>query len=212
MGDTPDEMVPSAYSEFAKLSDRTNSLVIYFSANEYIHMFFDSQRILLRRGVSWHLQAGTVKNAEDELSREHQVKKAVISRAIQIALELSDRGQGALITIGDHDSVLKYCDTPKTGSLRWKRMNVISSNVDPIVALASQDGATIINSEGEILQAMTALRPPTNVTVHEEVGKGTRHSTAAKISKVTNAVVFAVSVDGRITVYSHGAIKFKVMG
>jgi DNA integrity scanning protein DisA with diadenylate cyclase activity len=46
----------------------------------------------------------------------------------------------------------------------------------------------------------------------EEVGKGSKHSTAAKISKVTEAACIAVSVDGRITVYSEGKVLFKMMG
>ena len=62
------------------------------------------------------------------------------------------------------------------------------------------------------MQAMTTLRPPVGVAVEEEAGRGTKHSTAAKVSKVTNSVCIAVSVDGRITVYSRGLVAFKIMG
>jgi DNA integrity scanning protein DisA with diadenylate cyclase activity len=46
----------------------------------------------------------------------------------------------------------------------------------------------------------------------EEVGKGSKHSSAAKISKISEAIVFAVSVDGRITLFSHGEHALKRMG
>ena len=76
----------------------------------------------------------------------------------------------------------------------------------------TQDGATVIASDGIVVQGMTFLRPPAGTAAEEEVGRGSKHSTAAKISAATKAIAIAVSVDGRITIYSGGQVKLKVMG
>jgi DNA integrity scanning protein DisA with diadenylate cyclase activity len=83
---------------------------------------------------------------------------------------------------------------------------------DAIIGLMSQDGATIISADGAIVQGMTFLRPPVGTAAQEEVGRGSKHSTAAKISSATAALSVAVSVDGRVTLYSGGEVKLKVMG
>ena len=205
-----DSLLPEGLSSLAPISMK--GLVLHFSEPGRIHMLSQGQRVLLRRDIGWHLQAGAIKNAVDELAREYNIDKLALKRSIQLAYELSHRGLGALLTLGDHVEVLKYGSPLKGGSIRWKTMNIRTDRLESIVALACQDGATVISGSGEVLQGQTTIHPPQSTEVEMEVGRGSRHSTAAKISKITKAVVFAVSVDGRITVYTDGVIKFKVMG
>lgn len=136
----------------------------------------------------------------------------MLRRVIQTAFQLSDAGHGSLIAVGDHLNVIKHADSPKTAHVEWAPMDLATTPLEGLIGVMSQDGATIISGGGEIVQAMTTLRPPPGVEVEEEIGRGTKHSTAAQISKITHALCIAVSVDGRITVYSRGAVAFKVMG
>lgn len=207
-----DAMVPDSLTELAKFTSTHVSIVFYCSAPNRIHLFYKGHRILLKRSAAWHLQASTLSRAVDELARQHAVSSDAIRHAIHLALELSDRNAGAMLTIGDHEAVLKFSDQPKHKFIELSRMQLGVTETGPILTLAAQDGATIMDSKGEILRGMAFLRAPVDVDVQDEVGKGARHSTAVRMSKVTNALVLAVSSDGRITAYSNGSIKFKVMG
>ena len=135
-----------------------------------------------------------------------------MQEVFRLALRLSDQGKGALLTVGDHESVIRMSDPPKTEHMEWAEMHLGESRDEAILGLMSQDGATIASGNGQVVQGMTFLRPPAGTDAEEEIGKGSKHSTASKISKVTESVCIAVSVDGRITVYSGGAIAFKMMG
>lgn len=125
---------------------------------------------------------------------------------------MSDEGIGALITVGDHENVLKICDPPNTSHIRWMPTYLNRTSDEAIMGLMSQDGSTVISKDGSMVQSMTFLRPPVGAEGEEEVGRGSKHSTAAKVSGITNAICVAISVDGRITIYSRGKIAFKMMG
>ena len=58
---------------------------------------------------------------------------------------------------------------------------------------------------------MTFLRPRADVEAEIEVGKGSKHSTAAKTSAITNALCITVSQDGPITAYSKGKVALKII-
>jgi len=170
------------------------------------------QRILSYRGAMWHLHTAELHRGIRDLSSRHGIDVPVLEEVLRLSIRLSDESKGALITVGCHDSVIKFSDPPKTGHITWERMRLGESPDESILGLMSQDGATIVSGSGEVVQGMTFLRPPAGTVAEEEVGKGSKHSTAAKISKIAGAVCVAVSVDGRVTVYSRGAIAFKIMG
>lgn len=209
---TADAMVPDSLIELAKFSNRHECLVFYFSAPSRIHLLYGGHRILLRRGTGWHLQASTLNRAVAELARLHSVSQEVIRQAIHVAFQLSDLGKGAMLTLGDHQAVVNCSDPPKSDLIKFGTLRLGASDAGTVVSLAAQDGATIISDDGTIHRVMAFLRVPSDVAVEEELGKGVRHSTAARVSKITKALVFAVSSDGRITAYSQGSVKFKVMG
>jgi DNA integrity scanning protein DisA with diadenylate cyclase activity len=203
--------LPLAYQKAAAASRASNGMVLVFLKENRIAIFSCGNRVLWHRGAAWHLQSIDIERGIRELSNKHNIEFPVLHRVIHTAFQLSDSGHGSLITVGDHPHVIVNSDPPKTDHVEWAPMD-LTTPLEGLVGIMSQDGATIISGGGEIVQAMTTLRPPPGVVVREEIGRGTKHSTAAKISKVTDALCIAVSVDGRITVYSKGEIAFKVMG
>ena len=209
---TGDPFLPKAYHLPAAASASSSGLLFLFSGNGRVSVFYKGQRILSHRGATWHLHTTELERGIRDLSKKYQIDVPVLQQVFRIALRLSDEGKGALITVGDHEAVIDISDPPKTKHLEWVDMHLGESRDEAILGLMSQDGATIVSGNGQVVQGMTFLRPPARTEAEEEVGRGSKHSTASKTSKVTKAVCLAVSVDGRVTVYSDGSIAFKIMG
>lgn len=207
-----DVFLPERYHKAARASITTHGLIFLFNGNGRVSVFQKGIRILSRRGASWHLQTDQINRGIESLANDHSLDARVLQGVLKLSYRMSDEGKGALITVGDHKHVLKICDPPKTKHFRWLPMNIISTNDETMIGLISQDGATIVAKDGSIIQGMTFLRPPPGTEGEVEVGRGSKHSTAAKVSSITNAICIAVSVDGRITVYSNGRMAFKMMG
>jgi len=209
---TNDFFLPLTYQKAAAASRTSGGLIVVFLTDNRIAMFYKGNRVLWYRGAAWHLQTIDIDRGIRELSNRHNIEFPILLRTIHTVFQLSDHGHGSLITVGDHLRVIGYSDPPKTDHVQWVPMDLTSTPMEGLIGVMSQDGATIISGGGEIIRAMTTLRPPAGVDIKEETGRGTKHSTAVTISKITDALCIAVSVDGRITVYSKGEIAFKVMG
>jgi len=207
-----DTFLPEIYQPAASASAKSAGLLFLYSGEGRIHVFYKGQLILSHRGANWHLQNNKLERAIRELSNKHHIDVPVLQAVFKLTFSLADRGKGALLTVGDQEAVVSMSDPPKTEYMKWVELQLGRSEDEAILGLMSQDGATIISGNGRIVQGMTFLRPPAGIKAAEEVGKGSKHSTASKISKVTNAVCIAVSVDGRISVYSGGDMYFKLMG
>ncbi len=208
-----DPFLPKRYRKAAVASLKAEGLLFLFGGNGRVSVFHDGNRILSHRGASWHLHTSELNRGIKSLSKEHSLDIKALQEVLRIAYRMSDEGLGALITVGDHENVLNISDPPKTGHFHWKSMHLGLTGDEVFIGLMSRDGATIVAKDGSIIQGMTFLRPPAGAKGEEEVGRGSKHSTAAKVSEVTNAVCVAVSVDdGRVTVYSKGHIAFKMMG
>lgn len=208
----PDSLLPGIYQRAAHASRASGGILFLFLEDNRIAVFYSGQRVLWHRAAAWHLQPSDLSRGIRELAISHEIELPTLEQVVRLAFQLSDSGKGGLITVGDHINVVENSDPPKTDHIEWEPMDLAAAPAEGLVGVMSQDGATIISGGGEIVQAMTTLRPPPGVEVEEETGRGTKHSTAGKISKVTNAICIAISVDGRITVYSEGGVAFKVMG
>jgi hypothetical protein len=205
-------LLPERYHRAARASLDTRGLLFLFSGDDRATVFYSGKRLLGYRGASWHLQLPDLEQGIRQFARLNAVDPNALLHVFRLALRLSDEGHGALITIGDHEAVLRLSDKPKTGHFTWSNLHLRSSDSDAVIGLMRQDGATIISDEGAIIQGMTFLRPPAGAPGVEEVGKGSKHSTAAKISGATGCIAVAVSVDGQITVFTKGEVLLKLMG
>ena len=206
-----DYAVPERCQRAAGASRILQGLLFLFDGGGRVSLFHNGGRLLVHRGSTWH-RTTIDSRVLSALALSHQLKTSVLESVLRLAFNLSDQGAGALITVGDEHEVQRYSDPPTTAHVRWTQMSVEKTPNAAILPLLHQDGATIIAADGAVVQGMTFLRPPPGVQAVEEVGKGSKHSTAAKISKITKAIVVAVSVDGRITVFSNGEHALKRMG
>jgi len=207
-----DALLPPRYRGAALASQSSDALCFVFLGSGRIQVFFRGQRILSYRKAAWHLQLQDFTRGLAVLAKEHSIHASVLDAVMRIALLLADGGKGTLLTVGDHEGVLTLSDPPMTAHMRFPpfRLGVVPDEM--ITGLMAQDGATIISADGTVRQSMTFLRPPVGTEAEEEVGRGAKHSTAAKISQATQCVAIAVSVDGRVTLYGKGAVRLKIMG
>lgn len=207
-----DPLLPERYLSAAKFSLNSKGLLFLFAGDNRVSVFNQGKRLLSYRNSSWHYYTSKIENVAENLSIKHSVISDVLKRVLKIAFQMSDEGKGALICIGDHENVLKYTDPLEAGHFDIERINIKTVNDNAIIGLLSQDGGTIFSSEGILIQTMIFIRPPAGTKGHEETGKGSKHSTASKITTITNTVSIAVSVDGQITIFTNGEVYFKMMG
>jgi DNA integrity scanning protein DisA with diadenylate cyclase activity len=73
-----------------------------------------------------------------------------------------------------------------------------------LINLAKQDGATVIDVQGQFRGCMVLLRPDAGTWAEIGAGKGARHSSAAKMSAEAECLAITVSQDGPVTIYDSG--------
>ena len=207
-----DKYLPERYWAAASTSKKYDALLILFAGEGKILMFYKGYRFLLHRHATWHIQSPRFDKALSKIESEHGLSHSMVSNVLRIAFNMADLGYGAFFSLGDEKSVLAIAETPKSSYVKWSSYSVQDKDKRPIIALARQDGATIVSEKGGVLQGMTVLHPPVGTKAEEEVGKGSKHDTAARVSAATKAVTIAISVDGRISIYSKGKLVFKMMG
>lgn len=105
---------------------------------------------------------------------------------------------GGLVLLGDSDEILKLVDGGFTINAEYSSSYVYE--------LAKMDGAIILSSDlKRIVLANTQLIPESNIPTFET---GTRHRTAHRVAKQTNAVVVAISQRRNVITVYKGDIKY----
>lgn len=105
---------------------------------------------------------------------------------------------GGLVVLGDNEQILKLVD----GGF------FINSDFTPsnVYELGKMDGAIVLSSDlKKILYANTQLVPDSSIPTFET---GTRHRTADRVAKQTNAVVVAISQRRNVITIYKGNIKY----
>lgn len=129
----------------------------------------------------------------------------LLERILNCAFRMSEENLGAIFMIGDADAILLRSDpVATTGEITVAAAHIADLTDQELINFARQDGATIIDVRGEFRGCMVMLRPQPNTPAEIELGRGTRHTTAAKMSAETHSLAITISQDGPITVYENG--------
>jgi DNA integrity scanning protein DisA with diadenylate cyclase activity len=160
-------------------------------------------------------------SAKYQLWAEAVRNEPLAARIFQTALDLSDRREGALFVVVDEPDVavpqlvapLDRLDVPmpatSTSDVRSRRhlMHLLEGRsataMDPAVlaALASLDGATVVDRTGRLRAAGAVLRhAPIDEVAQEGIVEGAR--TTAAIAASRFGPVLKVSEDGVVTFFS----------
>jgi PAS domain S-box-containing protein len=145
-----------------------------------------------------------------------RVQENVFDAVFHLCLEISREGReghmvGTAFVIGDTPHVMEH-SRPCTinsfeGQAREKRQITIPENAEVIKGLAQMDGAFVIREDGYI-EASGRHFIIDNLSLKISNGYGTRHTSVAGITQMTNAVGLVVSSSGgKVSVMKNGEIK-----
>ena len=136
---------------------------------------------------------------------------AVVDIALDIgALGREGKAIGTTFVIGDTEHVLRHSHqavfNPFKGYPKKERLITRSEVVESVKELAKLDGAFVITESGMVMAAGRHLDARSLLTKQLR-GLGSRHRTAAGISRMTDAVAIVVSEStGRVTIFEKGKI------
>ncbi|MDM8527721.1 AMP-binding protein [Anaerolineales bacterium HSG24] len=140
-----------------------------------------------------------------QLGQEKRYDFSLVQRILRCAFQMSERNLGAIFILGDADTILKKSDTSEISSFATIIKRPLKHLSDQaLINFAKQDGATVIDNQGDFRGCMVLLRPDANTQAEIGPGKGARHSSAAKMSAEAHCLSVTVSQDGPITMYDRG--------
>lgn len=204
--------IPSILQQATAFSSKNEGLLIVFEGENEINIIWRGQRLISHRKSSWYFTPSIFGKLNSHLAKMHGIKKESIDRILSIAVEMAHVGEGGLLTIGDADEVIKISVGKPNKNILLVNKNVLDFGIKQWIHLLSQDGASIFDNDGILIEYMATLRPSNDVEIELETGKGTKHQTAQIISFITNSITIAISVDSNFTIYSKGKKIFRMNG
>jgi DisA bacterial checkpoint controller nucleotide-binding len=204
-----------AYQPHARATLQQGHVCAVLTPSREIKIFAEGAEIFTFRGAAWHLLD---LQAKYRLWAESVGDEALAMRIFQTALDLADAREGALFVVArDTNAVAKIVapadrlDVPHPDSARQgppSRRDLLEllegrslTDLDPnvLVALASLDGAIVVDPNARLLAAGAILRHPPSAELEAGVVEGARTTAALAASKF--GPVLKVSEDGIITFF-----------
>jgi hypothetical protein len=193
---------------------RGGEICIVLSPTHEIKVFAEGVQMFTFRNARWHLLDV---EAKYEMWAEAVGSRPLAERLFQTALDLADSRQGALfVIVGDPaeavgqliapadrlDTMAEPVDartSPSRRDLMYLLANRTALDMDRMVleALATMDGATVVDRDGRLLAVGAILMHPS--VPREVIVEGAR--TTAAIAAARFGPVLKVSEDGAITFY-----------
>lgn len=205
---------PTAYRQHAAATLGTRDTCIVLSPTHEIKVFAEGALVFTFRNAEWHLL--------DIEAKYVQWLQAVGSRPIaeklfQCALDMADSRQGALLVVlrdADAANVLvapvdrldvasadrsdgEGMRRPLRYLLKGRNLQDLEDSV--LMALASLDGATVVDAQGRLIAAGAILMHPHGEGSDAWVSEGARTTAAQAAGRY--GPVLKVSTDGMITCY-----------
>ena len=205
---------PSAYRQHAASTLGTRDTCIVLSPSHEIKVFAEGAHVFTFRNAEWHL-------LDVEAKYVHWLQavgsRPIAEKLFQCALDMADARQGALLVVlRDPDAAtalvapIDRLDRPAPARgdgqggrrplhylLRGRTLDEIDDSV--LMALASLDGATVVDTHGRLIAAGAILMHPHGDSGDAWVSEGARTTAAQAAGRF--GPVLKVSTDGMITCY-----------
>jgi DNA integrity scanning protein DisA with diadenylate cyclase activity len=159
--------------------------------------------------------ASEIVNFAEESPFPENIKPDIFESLLTLVMEMAYEGRegkpiGSTFVLGDHEKVLQYSRQLVFNPFQGHPEDVLHITKpdvrETLKEFSSIDGAFIIRDDGVVLAAGRYL----NAAHHGEPmpqGLGTRHSSAAAITGVTDSVALVISESsGRVTIFRGGSI------
>ncbi len=212
-----------AYSAHARATLTGEHVAVVLSPQREIKVFARGEQVFAFRNADWHLLDLAAKYQLWESAVGHS---PVARRLFQTALDLSDARQGALFVVlrrpleslgelvtGDDRLDMEPVGAPKDSDVPSRRhllhvlagRTVTDLDASVLAALATLDGATVCEPNGQLLAVGAILRQSSTVPgVQGGVVEGARTTAAMAASRF--GPVLKVSEDGLITCFDGGRL------
>ena len=143
---------------------------------------------------------------EKMVSGAPTVRRAVLKAVCDACIELSFRGYGGMIVVGDVPFDQFSLTEPKVPCK--PECDLASMGKDTLVEFAKMDGATFVTNEGRVTKVNRTVTPIKDPGVEPLFpGRGGRHTTGEKISRLApNALVVIVSENRGISIVARGKL------
>lgn len=168
-----------------------------------------------RHGEWKHVGIERFRDILQKLSVQHNFNTVLLTNIFNKCLMASDIHRGVTFIVQRKIDLLqpKHCQrcepiSEASKDLFGKKVSEFSSQeyLDRVMG----DNAIILNSEGITLAVHAAMATDPTTQVISIPGTGSRHLSAQKVTKETDALAFVVSEDGPITVFLDGEVVFRV--
>jgi hypothetical protein len=206
-----------AFQPHARATLQNHHICVVLSPSREIKVFAEGAELFAFRGAGWHLLD---LQAKYRLWAEAVGDDSLAMRVFQTALDLADAREGALFVVArDAESAVSQLVAPAdrldrshasvagpAGPSRRDLLHLLEgrsiTDLDPnvLAALASLDGAIVMDRAGRLLAAGAILRhPPTIEAETSGIVEGARTTAALAASRF--GPVLKVSEDGIITFF-----------
>ena len=188
---------------------------IVLSPTHEIKVFAEGTQVFSFRSATWHLLDLPAKYAQWQRAVGHA---KVAQRLFQTALDLADARQGALFVVLRNPinaiaELVAPADVLRSNPVRdaegavsrrdfmylLTARLVVDLDESVLVALASMDGATVVDREGRLLAVGAILRHPATEMSGTQAAEGARSTAALAASRF--GPVLKVSEDGNISCF-----------
>jgi DNA integrity scanning protein DisA with diadenylate cyclase activity len=207
MDTTGSDLTGTHYRLMAAISRRCDAVVFSIPrGGQQVRVFSDGRLVGRYVNGAWVPESKTViDQAVARLADRKEYDLPLLRRLIRCAFRMSERNQGAIFLLGDANAILQRSDEAEIQNIATI-VNVPLDELsdDELIAFAKEDGATVVDTNGDLRGCMVLLRPAARTQAQIGPGKGARHSSAAKMSAETDCIAITVSQDGPITVYDAG--------
>jgi long-chain acyl-CoA synthetase len=195
------------FHHHAVISRRCGAVVFFVpSGGGQVRVFANGE--LVGRYANGDWAPDNISHVDEILARLAEQDKydlTLVQRVLRCALQMSEENLGAIFLLGDANVILERSDASELSSFAaFLSADVEHLSDRELVNLAKQDGATVIDVQGQVRGCMVLLRPRANTLAEIGPGKGARHSSAAKMSAEAECLAITVSQDGPVTVYDCG--------
>jgi len=150
---------------------------------------------------------------------ETRIPIGTLKIAVDLAVQIGREGRegkpvGTLFVVGDHRKVLKMChplvfDPVKGYKPEERRLEDFKVR-ESVKEIAQLDGAFVVSSEGTVMASCQYISASAaEITLSK--GLGSRHWTAAAISRATAAIAIAVSEsNGTVRLFQNGKVMLRI--
>jgi DNA integrity scanning protein DisA with diadenylate cyclase activity len=195
------------FRHHAAISRHCDAVVFFVPAGgRQVRVFADGQLIGRYSNGDWAPENMLrVDEVISQLAQEKRYDPNLIRRILRSAFQMSEDNLGAIFILGNADLILEHSDTSEISDFALIVSAPLENLSDQeLINFAKQDGATVIDIHGRFRGCMVLLRPDADTKAEIGPGKGSRHSSAAKMSAELDCLAITVSHDGPITIYDSG--------